>query len=141
MGIYNYSKMYYNIHVFLYSSNILGGFFMAEYVNLYVNMWKNFINFSDRTDIKGYWVPFLFNIAVALVIGIISAILPFLAFLGGLYGLAATVPGIAMTVRRLRDCGRPWTHIFFSLIPLAGGIILIVFLCGASVPDDGTPVV
>jgi uncharacterized membrane protein YhaH (DUF805 family) len=58
-----------------------------------------------------------------------------------LFGFAVICPGLAITVRRLRDAGRPWPYIFISFIPLVGSIILIVLLCGRSVPDDGTPVV
>lgn len=114
-----------------------GGFVMQEYVN----MWKNYVNFSDRTTVRGYWMAFLFNFLAGLVLSILAAIVPSLGILGSLYSLAALIPGIALTMRRLRDAGRHPALILLSLIPLVGAIVLIVFLCGASVPDDGRPVV
>ena len=45
------------------------------------------------------------------------------------YGIAACLPGIAVTVRRLRDAGYNWPYIFVAFIPFVGGIILIVLLC------------
>ena len=45
------------------------------------------------------------------------------------YGIAACLPGIAVTVRRLRDAGYNWPYIFVAFIPFVGWIILIVLLC------------
>ena len=45
------------------------------------------------------------------------------------YGVATVLPGIAITVRRLRDAGYNWAFIFIPLIPFVGGIIFIVLLC------------
>jgi len=53
-----------------------------------------------------------------------------------LYCLAAFIPGLSLTVRRLRDAGKNWPWIFINLIPFIGGIWLIVILCGKSVESD-----
>ena len=45
------------------------------------------------------------------------------------YGVAAVLPGIALTVRCLRDAGYNWPYIFISLIPFVGIFILIFLLC------------
>ena len=114
----------------------MGGIFMQEYLA----MWKNYANFSDRTSVRGYWMAFLFNFLAALVLGIVVAILPVLTFLPGLYSLAGLIPGLAICVRRLRDAGKQWYWIFIGLIPLVGGIILIVFLCQPTVSSEGAQV-
>ena len=54
----------------------------------------------------------------------LSSYLSFFAF-----GIAAILPVIAVTVRRLRDAGYNWPYIFISLIPFVGPIIFIVLLC------------
>ncbi len=107
----------------------------------YINMWKNYVNFSDRTNTRGYWMAFLWNFVAALVLGVIVSIAKPLTFLTSLYSLAALVPGLALTVRRLRDTGKEWTYILFGLIPIAGAIMLIIQLCKPSVEDNGVPVV
>ena len=107
----------------------------------FINMWKNYVNFGDRTTVRGYWMAFLFNFLVGLVLGIITLVIPFLIFLAYLYSLATLLPGLGIAVRRLRDAGKEWPWIFIAFVPLAGPIILIVFLCKPSVPDDGLPVV
>ncbi|MDR2131755.1 MAG: DUF805 domain-containing protein [Clostridiales Family XIII bacterium] len=116
----------------------------------FINMWKNYTNFKDRTGVRDYWMSMLVYIIVCVAWGILMAIpaaiglypisgIMYILFV--LFGLAAICPGLAITVRRLRDAGRPWPYIFISLIPFVGSIVLIVLLCGRSVPDDGTPVV
>ena len=102
----------------------------------YLDMWKNYANFSSRTSVRGYWMAFLFNMIASFALSLIASILPALAILGSLYTLAALIPGIAITIRRLRDAGKKWAWIFIGLVPLAGVIILIVLLCKASVPTE-----
>jgi uncharacterized membrane protein YhaH (DUF805 family) len=48
--------------------------------------------------------------------------------LAGMWAIAVLLPTLAVTVRRLRDAGYEWGHIFWVLLPAAGVIILIV-LC------------
>lgn len=103
----------------------------------YIAMWKNYANFNDRTTVRGFWMAFLFDFLAGIVLGVLTVILPFLGFLSAVYSLAALVPGLAICVRRLQDAGKAWYYIFFALIPLVGFIILIVFLCQPSIPDDG----
>ena len=102
----------------------------------YLNMWKNYANFSGRTSVRGYWMAFLFNMIASFALSLIASILPVLAILGSLYTLAALIPGIAITIRRLRDAGKNWAWIFIGLVPLVGVIILIVLLCKASAPAE-----
>jgi len=100
----------------------------------FINMFKNYANFTDRTTVKGYWMAFLWSFIGLVVLGWIPV-------LGWLVSLGMMIPMLAIQVRRLRDAGKHWAWIFISLVPLAGFIILIVFLCKESVPDDGVPVV
>jgi uncharacterized membrane protein YhaH (DUF805 family) len=58
--------------------------------------------------------------------------------LGGAWALAVLLPGLAVNVRRLRDAGYGWGHLFWLLIPLAG-IIIIAVLC-AQPSRDSLPV-
>ena len=113
------------------------GVIMTEWIN----MWKNYVNFSDRTNVRGYWMAFLFNFIAGLILAAIGRAIPFLLFLGSLYSLAILLPGIGIAVRRLRDAGKAWTNIFWAFLPIVGTVILIVFLCKPSIDDDGVPVV
>ena len=101
----------------------------------YLDMWKNYANFSGRTSVRGYWMAFLFNFIASAILTVLGRI-PVLAFLASLYPLATMIPGLAITIRRLRDAGQSWPWIFIAFVPLAGPIILIVKLCKASVPEE-----
>lgn len=103
---------------------------MPEFVTHYINMWKNYANFSGRTTVPEYWWAFLCNFLVSSALNIIG-----IDMLASLYTLAALVPGIALGVRRLNDMGKKWYHLFIGLIPIAGTIILIVWFCKPSVSD------
>ena len=98
---------------------------MAKMINGYMDMWKNFANFSGRTDVPGYWWTFLANMIIGTIVGLIP-------YVGFIYGLVAFIPGLALTIRRLNDAGKHWAWIFISLVPF-GGIVLIVMLCKPSI--------
>lgn len=77
---------------------------------------------------------FLFSLIASIVLLIIDKITGTysahsgVGLLGGLYGLATLIPGLAVTVRRLHDTGRSGWWILICLIPFIGAIIFIVFL-------------
>lgn len=102
-----------------------------EIINAYVDMWKNYANFSGRTTVGGYWWAYLGNFIVGLFIAFLG-----IEILSTVYTLVALVPGIALTIRRLRDAGKHWSAILLPLIPLVGAIILIVKLCRPSVSSN-----
>ncbi len=102
----------------------------------YIAMLKNYVNFTDRTTRRGYWMAILVNAIIAAVLGVIGV-----EALTVLYGLAVAVPGVAISIRRLRDAGFPWQNIFYGFIPIAGTIILILKWVKPSAADNGTPVV
>ena len=103
----------------------------------FVNAWKNYVNFSDRTSVRGYWMAFLFFIITAFVVGIISGLTTL--WISYIWSLAILLPSLALAIRRLRDAGKAWYWIFINLIPLVGFIIYIVMLCKPSIPDNGVP--
>jgi len=51
-----------------------------------------------------------------------------------LYALAVIIPGLAVTVRRLHDIGKSGWMILISLIPIIGGIWLLILTV-----TDGEP--
>ena len=104
-------------------------------MNYYLDMWRNFANFSGRTTCRGYWMAFLFNFIISFVIGVIAGATG-LTVLSSIYTYAALIPGLAMSVRRLRDGGNHWANLFWAFLPIIGTIILIVKLCKPSVAES-----
>lgn len=80
--------------------------------------WKNYFNYSDRARRKEYWFMVLWNM--------IFSIIP---VIGWLVLLAASLGYLSLMVRRLHDIGKSGWFLLLGLIPLVGGIILLVFCC------------
>lgn len=104
---------------------------MANIINCYVDMWRNFANFSGRTTVGGYWWAYLANFIVSFILGLIGV-----EVLVTIYSWASLIPTISIAVRRLRDAGKHWGWMFINLIPLVGWIIFIVMLCKPSAESN-----
>ena len=114
-------------------------------IEAYKKFWKGYVDFEGRSTRSDYWfacsahllIFFTWYLLLAVfermvaetgssdlfTIGVILLLIFFA------YGIAACLPGIALTVRRLRDAGYNWPYIFVAFIPFVGWIILIVLLC------------
>ena len=95
----------------------------------YIKVIKNYVNFQGRARRKEYWMFLLFNFIFSVIIGFIEGLLDLPQVLSGLYFLAILLPSLAVCIRRLHDTGRSGWWLFIGLIPLVGGIILLVFYC------------
>ena len=107
----------------------------------YANVWKNAFNFSARTGTGGYWKATLVNIIITIVLARLAFDSSTFAAIAYIYSLLFFLPSLSLTIRRLRDAGRGWYNIFWSLIPLLGTIAMVTFMCQPSVEDNGIPVV
>jgi uncharacterized membrane protein YhaH (DUF805 family) len=99
----------------------------------YLGVLKKYAQFSGRARRKEYWMYFLFNVVIAFVLGLVDGLLGLtgasgIGLLGGLYTLAVLVPSLAVAVRRLHDTGRSGWWLLVALVPLVGGIVLLVLL-------------
>ncbi|MGW4226533.1 DUF805 domain-containing protein [Streptomyces bauhiniae] len=100
----------------------------------YVDVLKKYAVFSGRARRQEYWMFVLFNLIISIVLAIVDAALD-TSILGIVYFLAVLIPALAVTVRRLHDTSRSGWWILISLIPLVGGIILLVFTVFDSKPE------
>jgi len=114
-------------------------------IEAYKKFWKGYVDFTGRSTPSDYWFAFsahvLIFFAYLLLDGVFERILSttgsravftislYLLLIFFAYGVAAILPGIAITVRRLRDAGYHWAYIFIPLIPFVGILILIFPLC------------
>jgi uncharacterized membrane protein YhaH (DUF805 family) len=88
----------------------------------------NYANFRGRARRQEYWMFVLFNLlnlfaAAALSIQSHSMVVVLV------YHLVLMVPSLAVGVRRLHDTDRSGWWMLLALIPLIGGIVLLVFMC------------
>ncbi|NQX69851.1 hypothetical protein BC351_30155 [Paenibacillus ferrarius] len=102
----------------------------------YLKVLKNYVGFSGRARRKEYWMFMLFHLIVVVILAILEAITGLKSVLTIIYSLAILLPSLALTFRRLHDTGRSAWWIFIGLIPFVGSIILIVFNCQDSQPNE-----
>ena len=107
-------------------------------MNWYLKVMRQYADFNGRARRKEYWMFSLINILIILpfyviMVAAISSgnnslysvlLVPFL-----IYALAIFIPSLAVTVRRLHDVGKSGWWYFISLVPLIGGIWLLVLMC------------
>lgn len=107
-------------------------------MNWYLKVLKQYADFEGRARRKEYWMFTLFNVLImyALIIAGGAAESSVLMALGGVYALGTIVPSLAVGVRRMHDIGKSGWHILIGLIPLIGGIWLLVLNCTDS--ETGT---
>jgi uncharacterized membrane protein YhaH (DUF805 family) len=98
---------------------------------------KRYVDFNGRSSRSEYWFWVLFNVLVAVVLGILRVA-------GGgnganallyLYDLAVLLPSIALVVRRLHDIDRSgwWYFIVFTIV---GIIPMLIWLCTPGSPGS-----
>ncbi len=96
-----------------------------------------YADFTGRARRSEYWWFSLFGLIVEFVLALIDPVLYIVALLG------LIVPSLAVGVRRLHDTGRSGWSLLVALIPLVGGIILVVFMATPGNPGRnqyGNPV-
>ena len=105
-------------------------------MNWYLAVLKKYAVFTGRASRTEYWMFFLFNLIIAIAIGIIEGLVGSPGVIGMIYSLAVLIPGIAVGVRRLHDTDRTGWWLLISLVPLIGLIVLIVFFVQASTEGE-----
>ncbi|BDZ46695.1 DUF805 domain-containing protein [Naasia aerilata] len=101
-------------------------------------VFRKYAEFTGRAGRSEFWWWILFT-------ALVSAALNTIPFVGtapveigtysvggsgltGLWNLAVLLPTLAVTVRRLRDAGFGWGHVFWVLVPI-GGLVVLAVLC------------
>lgn len=94
------------------------------------SVFLQYLGFKGRARRSEFWLFFLFVFVMNLLMTVAesSGILSFV------FNVVVVLPSFAVTVRRLHDTGRAGFWISIVLIPIVGGIILLVFYCQDSQP-------
>ena len=111
----------------------------------YIGVLKKYAEFSGRARRKEYWMFFLFNFIISIILAIVDVMVlgssgdgsnPSIGMLGLIYALAVLVPSLAVGVRRLHDIGRTGWWLLIAFIPVVGVIVLLIFTVMDSTPGD-----
>ncbi len=99
-----------------------------------------YATFDGRARRKEYWYFVLFYCLALVALVIVDGITGTLdeeagaGLLGGLFVLVTFIPTLAVTVRRLHDTNRRGWWILINIIPIIGGIVLLIFTVQDSQP-------
>jgi uncharacterized membrane protein YhaH (DUF805 family) len=107
-------------------------------MNYYLKVLQNYATFSGRARRSEFWYFALFNLIFAILAMVLDNVLGTTFNRGGfempygyiylLYVLATFIPALAVTVRRLHDVGKSGWMYLIILIPIIGGIwVLVLF--------------
>ncbi|GAA0355781.1 hypothetical protein GCM10009092_20060 [Bowmanella denitrificans] len=96
----------------------------------YKKFFSDYFTFSTRSRREEYWMVFLINFVVSLVLSLLGGI-P-----GLIYSLVIMIPSLAIMVRRLHDTGKSGWWALLMLIPLLGFLVLLLFLIQDSQPEE-----
>lgn len=102
----------------------------------FTKAWVQSFNYTGRSNRGDYWWFVLANFIILFILLILGKAIDFLYYVYFLYSLASIVPALPLVIRRLRDAGKAWLWIFISLVPIIGGIWLIILLCQPSVVTE-----
>jgi len=102
---------------------------------------NKYVDFTGRARRSEFWYWVLFTFLVGIVASIIDAILGTRSssgtgLIGGLADLALLLPSLAVGARRLHDTGRSGWWLLLWFLCVIGWIILIVWQCLDSHPDN-----
>lgn len=97
---------------------------------------KKYAVFSGRARRKEYWMYALFVGIIYVVLAVIVAVSKSSAGIAilGIFYLAILLPSLAVGVRRLHDIGKSGWWLLFGIVPIVGGITLLIFSCMDSQP-------
>jgi uncharacterized membrane protein YhaH (DUF805 family) len=93
----------------------------------YLKAVKSYIDFDGRASREEYWMFTLFDfIFLFACIGLDALFTAGFSTL--LYTLGLVLPRLAVTVRRLHDIDKSAWYLLVVLVPIVGGIVLLVLM-------------
>ncbi|MEB3301106.1 MAG: DUF805 domain-containing protein [Cyanobacteriota bacterium] len=106
---------------------------MDSLIRYYIEAWQRGFDYAGRSSRPAYWWFYLANLIVGFLLALLVNVSDFFFKILVIYVVASVLPNLAITIRRLRDSGKPWPWIFISFVPFIGGVWLIILLCQPSV--------
>ena len=98
---------------------------------------RNYTSFSGRARRKEFWFFTLAQFILVFIAMVLDSII-FGSDTGLFYvlvGLGLFLPSLSVAIRRLHDTSRSGWWFLLTLVPLIGGIILLVFLASDTKPE------
>lgn len=90
------------------------------------SVYTNYVNFQGRARRSEYWWFYLFYVITSLVLIIVEGLVSGTSFLYVIFVIGSFIPALAALVRRLHDTSRSGWWVLIALVPIVGGIWLLV---------------
>jgi uncharacterized membrane protein YhaH (DUF805 family)/ssDNA-binding Zn-finger/Zn-ribbon topoisomerase 1 len=102
----------------------------------YKKAFKEYSNFRGRATRREFWSFFIINFSISSFLYLLLLTeIDFWFFIYLIYSFFAFLPTLSILVRRLHDTNKSGWNYFISLIPIAGPIILLLYLLEDSYPE------
>ena len=111
-------------------------------MNWFLMVLKKYAVFSGRAQRAEYWYYVLFYLLIYIGLAVADGVTGTfsseagMGLLTGIFALGMLIPSLAVGVRRLHDTDRSGWWLLITLIPLIGGIVLLVFTIQDSTPGE-----
>ena len=96
--------------------------------------WVRYAEFEGRSSRPEFWWSFLMCMIMCFVFTPLMIFVPVMYFILSPFALAFTIPYLAVCARRLHDIGKPGMYLLLWLVPLVGGIVLLVWFAQEGEP-------
>ena len=109
--------------------------------NTYITFWKRMFDYQGVASRSQYWIPWLINLIITTILGVIARTVlnsistyeglngaAFLGFLLIFITLIISIATFICAIRRLHDSNKSGFLVLLNLIPIIGGIIVLIFL-------------
>lgn len=104
--------------------------------NWFMKSLKNYANFTGRARRKEFWFFSFVYMIIYIGLFLIEFNLWAYPILTLLFVFAMIIPSLAVQIRRLHDINKSGWSICVGFIPFVGGIILLIWLCTETTPED-----
>ncbi len=102
---------------------------MMTFTESVTSVFQKYASFSGRATRSEYWWFALFSLLVQVAIGLFADRSTGLGLAGGLIALGMFIPSLAVSSRRLHDIDKSGWWMLIVLVPILGGILLLIWTC------------
>lgn len=95
----------------------------------FLAFWKGIVDFSHMENRKDYWTAIIINSLIIIFLIVLGLLIRFIVpWIAVVYSAISLLPTISMSVRRLHDADTSGWFLLISLIPIVGGILVVIKL-------------